>query len=121
MPLLPALFLPCFEAFAEPGFTLNSRLMSITSNKSQHAFGFGSPATYRIVIQGVLSAEWSGRLAGLLIATTDPEIGPPQTTLEGRIHDQAELNGVLTTLYGLHLPLLSVEKLQEETSVGGPG
>ena len=95
--------------------------MSITSNKSQHAFGFGNPATYRIVFQGVLSAEWSDRLAGLSIATTDSEIGPPQTTLEGRIHDQAELNGVLTTLYGLHLPLLSVEKLQEETSVTRAG
>ncbi len=82
--------------------------MSITSNKSQHAFGFGRPATYRIVIQGVLSAEWSDRLAGLSIATTDPEIGPPQTALKGWIHDQAELNGVLTKIVTQRKPRLKL-------------
>jgi hypothetical protein len=30
------------------------------------------------------------------------------TTLEGRLPDQAALNGVLDTLYQLHLPLLEV-------------
>jgi len=40
--------------------------MSITSNKSQHAFGFGRPATYRIVIQ--VSWKRVGRRLG-------PEVG----------------------------------------------
>ena len=94
--------------------------MSITSDKSQCAFGFADPVSYRIVIQGLVGKDWSDRLAGLAITTTHPETGPPRTTLEGRIHDQAELNGVLTTLYELHLPLLSVEKLKDEKAVGGP-
>lgn len=95
-------------------------VMFVTSDKSQDAFGFGRPATYRVVFQGVLGPEWSDRLAGMSISTADPDTGPPQTTLEGRIHDQAELNGVLATLYGLHLTLVRVEKLEDETSVGAP-
>lgn len=71
--------------------TLKSCFMSVTSNKSQHPLGFGRPATYRIVLQGILSAEWSDRLAGLSIATTNPETGPTRNILEERIHDQAEL------------------------------
>ena len=94
--------------------------MDIASTRGNPDIGFGDPATYRIVIRGLLSKDWSDRLAGLAITTTHPETGPPRTILEGRIHDQAELNGVLTTLYELHLPLLSVEKLKDETSVGGP-
>jgi hypothetical protein len=34
------------------------------------------------------------------------------TTLTGRVSDQAELSGVLNTLYELHLPILSVENLE---------
>jgi hypothetical protein len=94
--------------------------MDIASTGGNPEFGFGDPASYRIVIQGLLSKDWSDRLAGLAITTTNPEIDPPRTVLEGWIHDQAELNGVLTTLYELHLPLLSVEKLNDKTSVVGP-
>jgi hypothetical protein len=36
------------------------------------------------------------------------------TTLSGRVRDQAELTGVLNTLYELHLPILSVEILSCE-------
>jgi hypothetical protein len=34
------------------------------------------------------------------------------TTLTGRLRDQAELSGVLNTLYELHLPILKVEMLE---------
>jgi hypothetical protein len=36
------------------------------------------------------------------------------TTLAGRLIDQAELSGVLNTLYELHLPILSVECLRDD-------
>jgi hypothetical protein len=36
---------------------------------------------------------------------------PVMTLLEGELLDQAALAGVLTTLYDLHLPVLSVECL----------
>ena len=36
------------------------------------------------------------------------------TTLDGRLRDQAELSGVLNSLYDLHLPILKVEDVNEE-------
>jgi hypothetical protein len=93
------------------------------------AIKFGGPATYRIVVQGILSEHWRDCLAGL--AVVDISRGPddaPRTTLVGRIRDQAELNGVLGTLYGLHLPILRVETINEalhdafvHTPAGSPG
>jgi hypothetical protein len=35
-------------------------------------------------------------------------------TLVGRLLDQAQLSGVLNALYEMHLPILSVEILDEE-------
>ena len=77
---------------------------------------FGGPATYRIVVQGTLGMDWSDRLAGLAISTTVRPGEAPHTTLEGRIQDQTQLNGVLETLYGLHLPILKVKKLSERST-----
>jgi hypothetical protein len=39
--------------------------------------------------------------------------------LVGRMRDQAQLTGVLSALYELHLPILSVENLSEENGVNG--
>jgi len=75
---------------------------------------FAGPATYRIVVQGALSADWSDRLGGLAITTTRQAGRIPQTTLAGGIRDQAELSGVLETLYSLHLPILKVEQVEDE-------
>jgi len=76
---------------------------------------FGGPARYRIVIQGVLEECWSERLAGLAIRRIDRGDHPPHTALEGPIRDQAELNGVIETLYGLHLPIVKVEQVADES------
>ncbi len=70
---------------------------------------FGGPATYRIVVRGSLESRWRDRMAGLETETVDEKDGVILTSLVGRIHDQAELKGVLDTLYGLHLPILQVE------------
>jgi len=75
---------------------------------------FGGPATYRIVVKGELGEQWSDRLAGMAIAVRKAETGSPHTTLFGPLRDQAQLNGVLETLYSLHLPILSVEKVDED-------
>ena len=74
---------------------------------------FGGPATYRIVVKGELGQEWSDRLAGLVITTTQQPGESPHTALVGPLRDQAELNGVLETLYSLHLPILRVEQVEE--------
>ena len=74
---------------------------------------FAGPATYRIVVQGALSEQWSDRLAGLKITCTSRGDAAPHTCLSGPIRDQAELAGVLDSLYDLHLPILKVEQVQE--------
>ncbi|MCP3952273.1 MAG: hypothetical protein GY697_08665 [Desulfobacterales bacterium] len=49
---------------------------------------FGGSAAYRIVVQGMVSESWQGRLC-----------------------DQAALHGLIDTLYALHLPILEVTKV----------
>ena len=71
---------------------------------------FGSATNYRIEIRGVLGQDWEGRLASMTINVEESGGAPPRTVLEGPIRDQAELNGVLDTLYGLHMTILSVER-----------
>lgn len=77
---------------------------------------FGGPAVYRIVIQGALGASWSDRLSGMAITAVDRGERPPHTVLYGSIRDQAQLSGVLDTLYNLHLSILRVEKVDDEKS-----
>lgn len=68
-----------------------------------------TPATYRIRVKGHLDSSWSDCLSGLTISRSDQGEEPVVTTLYGQVLDQAALAGVLNALYGLHLPILSVE------------
>ena len=68
-----------------------------------------TPATYRIEVVGALDANWSDRLGGMLIKTRQRADQSTVTTLTGRMMDQAELAGVLNSLYELHLPILKVK------------
>ena len=72
------------------------------------------PARYRICVKGALDPSWSGRLGGMTITTRSQEDQGMVTTLVGRLRDQAELSGVLNTLYELHLPILSVEHIKDD-------
>jgi len=74
----------------------------------------GEAANYRIKVQGLLNENWSGRLGGMMITRSVVGDGSYETTLSGRVRDQAELIGVLNSCYELHLPLLSVEIMSEE-------
>ena len=74
---------------------------------------FHTPATYRIRVKGYLEDNWSDRLGGMVIKATGESEGARKITLVGRLADQAALFGVLNTLYGLHLPLLSVEYVDD--------
>jgi hypothetical protein len=51
-------------------------------------------------------------LGGMNISQAKVEAGPPVTTLEGELRDQAALAGVLNSLYELHLSVLSVTCLE---------
>jgi len=74
-------------------------------------FNFGGPANYQVVVQGTVSEEWSTRLGGMVITQSNQETGDPQTTLQGTLHDQAALRGLIETLYALHLPILEVTRV----------
>ena len=78
---------------------------------------FDGPAVYRICVRGRVPANWSGRLVGMAITVYSADTGPCITSLIGELRDQADLTGLFNTLYGLHLPVLSVECLNA-TSLG---
>ncbi len=80
---------------------------------SYQGFKLETPANYRIRVQGHLDDTWAERLEGMVIIH-DRAARPSVTILEGYLVDQAALSGVLNTLYELHLPLLSVENLDEK-------
>lgn len=73
-----------------------------------------TPATYRLKVQGYLDESRSNLLGGMTITTASQGDQGVVTTLVGRLRDQAELSGVLNTLYELHLPILSVECLKDD-------
>ena len=57
--------------------------------------------------------SWSDRLAGMEITPVKSSDPQQQSLLEGVLKDQAELNGVLETLYKLHLIIVKVKQLRE--------
>jgi hypothetical protein len=69
--------------------------------------GMFDPVKYVIVVQGALENSWSERLGGMAI-TVHEAAGGAHTTLAGVLPDQTALHGVLTSLYDLGLPVLSV-------------
>ncbi len=80
-----------------------------------------TPATYCIRVQGRLDDTWADRLGGMAITAGTAADKPPVTILVGHLADQAALSGVLNTLYELHLPLLSVENMDEKQSQAKTG
>lgn len=73
---------------------------------------FDRPAAYQIRVQGRIDPKMSELLGGMIISQVKVEAGPPVTTLEGELRDQAALAGVLNSLYELHLSVLSVTCLE---------
>jgi hypothetical protein len=69
------------------------------------------PATYQICVQGEIALTWSKDFTAMAISYPDPDGLAPRTILEGRVLDQAQLIGLITQLYGLGLPLVSVQHI----------
>ena len=70
-----------------------------------------TPDAYLIAVQGDLTS-WTGRLGELeMHIEQDPRYGQV-TTLTGPVRDQAELFGILNTIYELHFPLLRLKTLK---------
>jgi hypothetical protein len=84
----------------------------ITMNENPRDLNFfDQPAVYSIRVRGRIDPTLSARLEGMVIHPSSDDQGSPATTLEGEINDQSALAGVLNTLYELHLPVLSVERM----------
>ena len=73
---------------------------------TQLAVTMDEPYWYEIRVEGHLAARWSDWFDGLAIHT-DPN---GETTLSGRLTDQAALFGVLTKIHNLNLVLISVNR-----------
>ena len=86
----------------------------MTDNSNEKHIKLWTPATYRIEIEGCLSESYSDCLAGMRITTRKRADQTTVSTLVGRLRDQAELSGVLNSLYGLHLSILKVEAVNGE-------
>ena len=73
-------------------------------------YAFDRPGNYRIRVLGILDESFSERLGGMRIRQCSLKDNvEPVTELVGRVRDQAELAGLLNSLYELHLTLQSVE------------
>ena len=80
-------------------------------------FALDRPGNYRIRVLSLIDESWSDRLGGLSITACSLKGSRrPVTELVGKVRDQAELSGVLETLYESHLTLLSVEMLGRKTN-----
>ena len=77
---------------------------------------FEGSANYRIKFRGTINPKWIDRLGEMKISKFGEQADNFETTLVGLIRDQAELNGVLDTLYSLHLTILSVERIEGNDS-----
>jgi hypothetical protein len=77
---------------------------------TKHA-AMNSPAVYRVRVDGRVPLDWSDRLMGMNITASDEE-GDSNSTLVGRLPDQAALSGVLNILFETQYPVLSVECLE---------
>jgi hypothetical protein len=73
---------------------------------------FDRPGIYHIRVKGNLDERWSDWFDGFTI-TPQPD---DETLLAGRVADQAALHGLLGKIRDLALPLLSVERVENEAA-----
>jgi hypothetical protein len=78
---------------------------------------FGGAADYRIAVKGWLSESAVERLGDMKIASVEGEGRATVTTLVGPVRDQAALSGILNSIYGLHLSVLTVEVRNKDENV----
>ena len=76
---------------------------------------FKGPAMYCITIKGLIDQRYAGYFGDMIISTEKKEEGQTTSKLTGSIKDQADLMGVLNALYNLHLPIVSIQTLDEKS------
>ncbi len=81
----------------------------MNDNLNKKRIKLWTPVTYRIDVEGHLAESRSDYLAGMRITVRKRLDQTTMTTLVGRLKDQAELSGVLNSLYDLRMSILKVE------------
>ncbi len=69
------------------------------------------PAIYEIRVPGQLDESWADWFGNVTATVESQGEGPPVTTLTGTV-DQAALHSLLSRLYSLGLPLISITMLE---------
>jgi len=77
---------------------------------------FKKEAIYKIVVDGILSEDYSNSFTGMQINVIRKEAQRPISTLIGEIKDQSALSGVLNSLYDMQFTVISVNMLSEMES-----
>jgi hypothetical protein len=96
---------------------IGSRVALVMEQLQGKLLTMDGPATYRIIVRGLLDLTWVSRLGGMTLSERQSGDGNTDTILVGQLPDQAALSRVLNALYELHLPVFSVEFLKND-SVG---
>ncbi|MEN8172564.1 MAG: hypothetical protein ABFS03_06740, partial [Chloroflexota bacterium] len=73
---------------------------------------YEKPEIYQIKVKGILAKKWSDWFDGFTITAQDEN----ETIMVGTILDQGALHGVLAKIRDLGLPLISVERLEKQTT-----
>lgn len=82
-------------------------------NKGDQKISLYEPITYQIKVPGELDESWSEWNGKVRIAIEREGDNPPVTTLTGTF-DQAALHSLLSRLYSLGLPLISVIRIMNQ-------
>ena len=72
-----------------------------------------TPVIYEICVRGVLDDGWATWLGGMTVV---PQVGG-ETLLRGPVRDQAALHGLLVKIRDMGLPLLSVNRVANGSSM----
>ncbi len=70
---------------------------------------FSAPGFYRIEVEGLLPSSWFERLGEMKVLPPPKKNMSNVTIMQGRVADQADLSGILNSLYELHMPILNVK------------
>lgn len=72
----------------------------------------GGPTTYRIRVKGHLGPRWQAWFEDMTITT----LPNGDSLLTGPVVDQAALHGILKRIRDLGLPLISIERIESDTT-----
>lgn len=73
---------------------------------------FSGPAKYRLIIKGCIPEEKHELFGSMSVNLEQAEKSDCSTILEGELLDQAQLSGLLNTIYSLRLPLVEVQYIK---------